>query len=254
MSQSQQQVALPSLSEVMQQLRSLLQPDNLRSLADKLVNLYLPVAYTYVTYRVPLIARLGAYVMQTPLYQRIKDSLTRYIKSDASIKGSKDGDIEETASSSSAQEPPTTTTGPLVDKVVSSGRKVIGKITNNTLTGQVIKRLVNKNRSRISEGTEMEEEGEEKEGEEAGAEEASEAAPETTVTSPTTSESSPSTSRKVVFPVEGGKSDAVRNLPSPAINTRLEDRGPEGWRETDRLNGSRSSRADPPKTRAETQL
>lgn len=265
-SDNQQAVAsLPTFSELFSQLRAIMTRDKLAQGMDKLLNLYLPIVYTYVTYRVPALGKLGAFLQQTPLFLTLRQRILLLIAPDAQI------ETKPKAVSGSENGGPvalvTTAHEKITDKLVDIGDKghkvissllentttgkVIGKIVDKTVTGKVIKRLVTNNRARISEGEEEEEEtraGPKTENRIAEPEsqpdtvEKSEVATTTTeeadrpsVTETATDEVSPSTGRKIIFP-SGEELQAALPLPSPSVTSRLEDRGPEGWREAQRLN------------------
>lgn len=202
-----QQATLPSFSEVLQQLSSLFTRENLVQAANKVVNLYLPVAYTYITYRAPFLTQIGSFIASSSLFQSLRKAITERISGDCCP----DKKTDTPAAGSGAEKKD--------DDLISSGKKVIDTIVDKTIAGQVYKRLTGQSRSKTIElgGTRPTE---------------SKTPPPTpsptageAENSSSSSSSSSSEGRKVIFP-----SDTL-SLPSPAITVRLEDRGPEGWKE-----------------------
>lgn len=218
---------LPSFGEILQQLSMLFRGENLKQLANKVVNLYLPVAYTYVTFRAPIIARIGSYVMSTSVFQTFRKAIMDRISGTGSdCCGKKTDKRTETSPASEAKKE-------VAGAIVTTGKGIIDKIVDNTITGQVIKALVGKSRGRTEDRIETKEGGDGaetpvgKQPEESNSNSGSQEPPAT----PSSGDSSPSTGRKVIFP-----GDEIPNpLPSPTINTRLEDYGPDGWKEAERL-------------------
>lgn len=244
-------LSLPSLTDLWSQLSSFFTRDKLLQGLDKLVNLYLPIAYTYVSYRIPALARLGAFVQQSSVYLTVRQRIMELMAPSPSTGSKKDDGPNPSSSSSSSSSSGRGVIGAAQQEIANSlvsvagtGKQVIGKIVDNTVTGKVIKRLVAKNtgnnRSRISEGEEeaVAESTDRKE-------ETTISQPDSTTTTETTEESeekaveakeakeetSPSSGRKVIFP-----QSALPLSPPPDVTARLEDRGPSGWREASRLN------------------
>lgn len=213
--QQQQAATLPSFSEVVRQLSSIFTRENLIQAGNKIVNLYLPVVFTYISYRAPFLAQIGNYIAASSFFQTVRKAITDRINN-CCANNKPDGTPAAITGSDNAG------ARKKDDDLISTGKNVIDAIVDNTIAGQVYKKLTGQSRSKTIEL------GSKQTGE--GSKPTNESGTPPSTPSPTSGEAEGSSSassegRKVIFP-----SDSL-SLPSPAITVRLEDRGPAGWKE-----------------------
>ena len=195
--------------ENLSKVSQLLDWNNIRQLADKVVNLHLPVAYTYLTYRIPALKQIGNYVLESTLFQTVKRAIVQRIKKTDSKKTDDKTEDEKTeVDLQSVQNAISGAREEIAETITSAGRKIIGTIAENTITGSIIKNILS------------------------GGEEKTESRIGDTSSS---NEKEPldrkdSNGKKKMSPV-----GTVPKIPvTPILSTKLADLGPGGWQETDR--------------------
>lgn len=116
-------------------------------LANKAFNLYLPIAYTYISYHAPILSRLASYIVESSAFQSLKKAITEKM----SASGTTDCCDKKT-------DKPNATDDQKGDSVIATGHQVIKNVVDKTITGQVLKRLVGINRKRTGDGSQIIEE------------------------------------------------------------------------------------------------